>query len=116
VVTPGLAGHICGQCIERAPNRFGHLLCAAGMHHRIGHAAHQILAEADLWIHRAARGGDLARFEIAQMRRDRGRADVHGQAEDPVMQAGPDADNLRVPVHGDSDFPLSLAQYRLQCL
>ena len=56
------------------------------------------------------------RFEIAQMRGDRGRAHIHRKSVDPVVESRPDPDEPRTRMHGDGDFPLPLAQRRLQAL
>ena len=68
----------------------GELLIAAWVHHHIGDAAHQIFAEADLRVHRADRGEDIAGHEVAEIGGDGGRADVEGNAEDALRQAGED--------------------------
>ena len=80
----GLARHFGRERIERGTDRLGHLLRAARIHHRVGDPAHQILAEADLRIHGAAGGHDLAGFEVAQVRGDGRRADIDGQCRTPA--------------------------------
>ena len=60
---------------------------AARIHHHIGDAAHQILAEADLRIHRADRSDDGAGREIAEMRRDSRRAHVDRDAEGALARS-----------------------------
>ena len=77
---------------------------AAGVHHHVGDAAHQIFAEADLRVHRAGGGDDFAGHEIAQMRGDRGRADVEGDAVGAVAKAGQDGDDLAPLAQGDGDL------------
>ena len=79
---------------ERLVHGLGELAIAARMHHDVGDAAHQILAEPDLRVHAAARGEDIAASEIAEMGRDRRRADVEGKAEDALLQAGIDGDDV----------------------
>ncbi len=91
--TPGLARHLGGERIECAAHRLGHLLRAARMHHRVGDAAHQVLAEADLRVHEPAGGDHLAGLKVAQVtrrwwwsrRRPRGRR--------CAPEARPDADD-----------------------
>ena len=102
--------------IQRLAHRGGHLLRPARVHHGIGDAAHQILAEADLRVHDAARGEHLAGLEIAEVGGDGGGADVHGEPERQLVKARPDADDPLAAVHGDRHFPVSLAQRRLQPL
>ena len=68
---------------------------AVRVHHHIGDAAHQILAEADLRVRRAGRGGDAARQQRHQMHGDGGRADVAGDAVGLVLQAGIERDDER---------------------
>ena len=58
--TPASRATSRGQVVERGAHGRGHLLRAARVHHRIGDPAHQVLAEADLRVHRAA-GGDAPR-------------------------------------------------------
>ena len=41
------------QPVERLADGRGHLAGALGIHHRVGDAAHQVLAEADLRVHHA---------------------------------------------------------------
>ena len=112
----GRARHIRREPAERLAHRGGHQRGAARIHHRIGHAAHQILAEADLRIHVARGGDDLAARQIAQMRGDGGRADIDRETEDRLVQPGPHADDLLLGVHGDRDLPRAGAQRRLQHL
>jgi len=50
---PGLACDFGCKGVEGAVDRFGHLLRTTRIHHRVGHAAHQVFTEADLRIHRA---------------------------------------------------------------
>ncbi len=88
------ARHLGGERVECAAHRRGHLLGAARMHHRVGHAAHEIFAEPDLRIHRAAGGDHLAAFKIAQVGRDGSGAHVHRQTVDAVVESRPDADEL----------------------
>ena len=67
----------------------GELHVAARIHHHIGDAAHQVFAEADLRVHRTDRGDNRAADEIAEMRCDRGRADVDRDAIGALREAGP---------------------------
>src|ERR687898_708527 len=48
------------------------------------------------------------------MRGDRGRADVHGHTEGAVVEARPDADDLRLAMAGDGYLPAALAQRLLE--
>ena len=58
----GLARHLGGERVECAAHRIASSARPARVHHRVGHAAHEILAEADLRIHRAAGGDHFARL------------------------------------------------------
>ena len=52
-VNLGLVGNRRGQRIDRLAHGAGHLDIAAGVHHGIADAAHQIFAKADLRVHQA---------------------------------------------------------------
>ena len=47
----GLRGHVYREFVERGAHRSGHFYLAAGVHHDVGHAAHQVFAKADLRVH-----------------------------------------------------------------
>ena len=48
-----LIADLSDQRIDSFAHRFGHRLAAVGIHHDVGDAAHQILAEANLRVRRA---------------------------------------------------------------
>jgi hypothetical protein len=96
-LAPRKVGNLAGERVDRAADRAGHLSIAARVHHHIGDTAHQIFAEADLRVHHSGRCQDLAGRQRAQMRRDRRRADVDGEAEDPVVEPRPDGGDARKP-------------------
>jgi len=108
--------HIRGESVECAAHCVRHLLRAARVHHRVGHAAHEVFAETDLRIHGAARCHHFAALEVAEVGGDGGRADIHRQPVGTVVESGPHADQLISRVHGDRDAPCALAQGRLQLL
>ncbi len=116
----GFGGGLDGQRVEGLSDRAGHLLRATGVHHRVGDAAHQVFAEADLRVHQAGGGADLAGGEIAEVAGDGGRADVDGEAVDgAVVEARPDVQDARlraIGVDGTGDLPVALAQRGLQHL
>ena len=91
----GLVGQPGDELGQRAADGPGHLAGALGMHHRVRDPAHEVLAEADLRVHHAARGEDRAVGEVGQVAGDRRRADVDRDAEGPVVEAGPDAGQPR---------------------
>ena len=104
------APHPRASAAQRFAHRRGHQRGAARIHHRIGDAAHQILAEADLRIHHARGGDDLAAGQIAQVRGDGGRTDVDREPVGELVQAGPDPDDLLGGMHRDRDLPRAGAQ------
>ncbi len=73
------------------------------MQHHVRDAAHEVLAEADLRVHRTGRGEHLAGREVAEVAGDGGRADVEGDAVGAVVEAGPDGRDRRAVVDGDRD-------------
>src|SRR5690606_34744963 len=89
---------------------------AARVHHNVGHPAHEVLAEADLRVHEAGGGDHLAAGEVAEMAGNGGGADVEGDAEAAVVEAGPDGGDDLTAVHGDSNSPVAGAQGLLQAL
>ena len=101
----GVTGDLADELIDRGADDGGHLRLAARMHHHVGDAAHQILAEADLRVHHAGRGERLAADEVGEMGGDGGRADIDGDAEHPVDKARPQADDLAAGADGDRHLP-----------
>ena len=116
----GLACNGLDQPVQRRPHRRSHLHIAAGIHHRIGHPAHQVFAKADLRVHHPGTGQHRAIGQIAKMRRNGGRTKVDGQPQQlPLMIARPDVENpvacvVIAFVQCNGDFPVALAQGRLQ--
>ena len=90
----GVHRELGDQPVERLADGDRHLGRPLGMHHRVAHAAHQVLAEADLRVHHAVAGEDRAVGEVREVAGDRRRADVDRDAERPVVEAGPDRDDL----------------------
>src|SRR5918994_3919445 len=105
---------IASQLTERTAHGGSHLHRPAWIHHRVGDATHEIFSEADLRIHDTRRSDELTALQIAQVRGDGRRADVHRHAEHTVIETWPDGNDLRARVHCDSDLPLSRAQCFLQ--
>ena len=99
---------------EAAADGARELLLGAGVHHHVGDAAHQILAESDLRVHLSCRSEHVAGGEVAEVAGDRRRADVEGDPEHRLVEARPDAGDHRAVVHGDRDAPASPAQGLLQ--
>ena len=54
----GFRRRLVEQAPDRDTHRRGHLPFAAGVHHHVRDAAHEVLSEPDLRIHRAGRGDD----------------------------------------------------------
>ena len=86
---------LADQVVDRLAHGTCHGLAAVRVHHHVGDAAHQILAEADLRVRRAGGGDDAARQQRHQMHGDGGRADVAGDAVGLVLEAGPQRDDER---------------------
>ena len=110
----GGAGNLADQPVDRRTHGTRHLGVAAGMEHDIGDAAHQVLAEADLRVHRPRRGKRLAGDQIGEMRRDGGRTDIDCDAEHPVDQPGPDGDKVGAGADGGGDLPSAGAERLLE--
>ena len=103
--------------VDRCAHRGGHLPLPARVHHHVRDPAHEVLAEPDLRVHRARRRHHLARGEVADMRRDRRRADVHGrQTVHPVLQARPHRDDVAIAVDRRGDAPVAGTQRGLEGL
>ena len=111
-----LARDVGREPAQRLAHRRRHQRGAARVHHRIGHAAHQILAEADLRIHDARRGDHIAAAQVAEVRGNRGRAHIDRKSVDELVQAGPHRDDLLGGVHRHRDLPRAGAQRGLQRL
>ena len=112
----GLPGHVHGERAKRFAHGGGHQRGAARIHHRVRHPAHQVLAEADLGVHDARRGRDIAAAQIAQVRGNGRRAYIDREAIRPLVQSGPHADDLLAGMHRHGDLPRAGAQHRLQRL
>ncbi len=76
------------EAVDRGAHGVGHLLLAARIHHHVRDAAHQVFAEANLRIHHARGGHDLAAAQVAKMRGDRRRPDVDRDAVHALAEAG----------------------------
>ena len=113
---PALRRRLAEQIPHRGPHRGGHLPLPARVHHHVRDPAHEVLAEADLRVHGARRRNHLARSEVADMRRDRRRADVDGRPVHPVLQARPHRDDVAVAVDRRGDAPVAGTQRRLERL
>jgi hypothetical protein len=115
-VDPRLGRHLIDQHADRLAHRARHQGVAAWIHHDVADPAHQILTEADLRVHQAGRGQNLAARQVAQMGRDRGRADVDREAVGAIVEARPEGDDAIGRVHRDRDLPAALAERPLQAL
>ena len=105
---------LADKIIERCANSIGHFDFAARIHHHVGNAAHQIFAEANLWVHQASRSERFAIIKIGKMRGDGRRANVHRNAVSGLDKARINRDNIVTFANGHSYFPLALAQCLLQ--
>ena len=91
------------QAVERLADRVGQLHLAALVHHHVAHAAHEVLAEADLRVHHPGAREDGAVGQVDEVAGDRRRAHVDGHPERPVVEAGPDRDDVAAAVDRDRD-------------
>ncbi len=80
-----LARDAVDQRLHGPAHRDGQRLAAVRVHHHVGHAAHQILAEADLRVRGAGGCHRAAAGEVDQMAGDGGRTDVAGDAEQSII-------------------------------
>ncbi len=101
---PGLCGEPGQQAVERFAHRRSHLGRPLGMHHGVRDAAHQVLAEPDLRIHRPVRCEDSTVGKVRQMPGDCCRTDIDRNAVCLLVQAWPDGADRAAVVdpHGDS--------------
>ena len=109
----GLGADLADQHADRLAHRLGHRLGARRIHHHVGDAAHQILAEADLRVRRAGGGERAAGKQRGEVAGDRRRADVDGEPAGEIVQARPERDHHRpaaLVMHGGRHLPLALAQ------
>ena len=104
------------QIAQRLAHRIGHLGVAARIHHHIADPAHQILAEADLRVHRPDGVHDFAGLQVGQVDRHGGRPDIDGAAEGLLVETGPDMDQLVPVADRRGDLPFAFAQGLLQPL
>ena len=110
----GRTCRLCDDLVEGAPDRGRQFRVSAGMHHDIRDPAHQILAEPDLRVHHPRRCHDLAARQIAEMGRDRGRADVDREAQRSLVKSRPETDESAVAANRGGDLPAPAPQARLQ--
>ena len=110
----GLARGIADQRVDRLAHRARQLLVAARVHHHVGDAAHQILAEADLRVHRPDCCDDLAAREVGQVGGDGRGADVDRDAEGALGEARRNGHDVAAFAQRDGDLPLARAQRLLQ--
>ena len=91
------------QLVDRRLHGVGQLRPPLRVHHHVRDPAHQVLAEADLRVHRPGGRQHLARAELAQVAGDRRRPDVDRDAVGDVDEARPDRDQVVAAMHGDRD-------------
>ncbi len=110
----GVRAELSHQLVETGADRGRQLHLAAGVHHHVAHPAHQILAKADLRVHRAGAGEHLAGVQIAEMPGHGGGADIEGHPERDVVEPGEDRGDQRFVSHGDGGGPVAGAKRLLQ--
>ena len=106
----GLGHDVAHQGVERLAHDRREVAIAARVHHDVGDAAHQVFAEADLRVHQAGGRQHGPGDEVAEVRRDGGRADVDRDAEGPVGVAGPDRDERAIAPHRRGHLPQATTQ------
>ena len=84
---------LADELVDGAADRHRQLRGTALVHHDVGDAAHEILAEADLRVHPAGRCDNVPGREITQVAGDGGRADVDRHPVGDVDVAGPGGDD-----------------------
>ena len=102
------------EAIDALANDAGEFAGRLGMHRYVRHAAHEILAEAYLRVHDAARRYVLARRQV-EVRRYRRGSDIDREPVDVVPESRPYGDDARLIVHRDGHPPVTGAQGLLQC-
>ena len=88
----------------------------ARIHDPVGHPAHQILAKANLRVHRACRCQHIACHHIAQMRRHGGRANINRHPDNRLFEPWPDCTDMMPIAQRHRDLPVASAQNGLQLL
>ena len=111
---PGLVPERREQAVQGLADRLGQLHLAPGMHHHVGDAAHQVLAEADLRVHDPGAREDRAVGQVDEVAGDRRRAHVDGDPERPVVEARPDGDDVAAAVDRDRDAVATRGQGALE--
>ncbi len=114
-IDAALGADLARQLGDGIAHRLRQLGAAVGVHHHVGNAAHQILAEADLRVLHARRGDDAPRQQRHQMHGDGGGADVAGDAVGLVVEARPERDDVgsrgfQIAVDRRRHAPFALAQ------
>ena len=85
---PGRQG--CHQLAHGRPHGAGHRGRPVGMQHGVRDAAHEVLAEPDLWVHDALGGEHCAVRQVDEVAGDGRRAHVKGDAHGALVEARPD--------------------------
>ena len=110
---PGRPGGAAGKLIEGVAHDLGHGHVTALVHHHVGHAAHQVFAEADLRIHHIGGGDNLAGTHVAKLSGDRGRAEIDGETIDFLLDPGPYGNDFLELVNRDRDLAPGTGECRL---
>ena len=104
----GVARQFGCQLGETASDHARELLLRALVEHHVRDPAHQVLAEADLWVHLAGRREHVPCAKVAEVARDRGRADVERDSVRGVVETRPNGGDVRPVVNGNRDAKLGL--------
>ena len=109
-----LRGRFADEIVDRLADAVRELRVAARIHHHVRDPAHQVFAESDLRVHPADRGDDRSGHKVAEISGYGGRADVDGDAEGALGEAGEDRDDVAPLAQGDGRLPSASAQELLQ--
>ncbi len=111
---PSRCGEPGQQAVERCAHRSCHLGRPLRMHHGVRDAAHQVLAEPDLRIHRPVRREDRTVRQVCQVSGDCRRTDIDRHAVCLLVETRPDGADRAAIMHGHGDLPPSALKRRLE--